>query len=200
MSRYIATRRRGVMDLRERLYRPPRRERDTRAGIERGNNREGVNRERLGRDGSSEKRNVEAAGGTQEREGSQQEKESIWRRRKREVIERARQDREQKEGDIRRRFESEMAAVEREYDRDVVRAREDRQIAERAIERERARGQEAERVNREEKRQQEIRRIDRDTRERKSPVRQRRVRFAEQPEIRNRNIRQDVPTFRGYVK
>ncbi|XP_067930623.1 octapeptide-repeat protein T2-like [Watersipora subatra] len=148
MCRYIATRRRGARDLRERLYRPLRRERDTRAGTEGGNERKEINRERLNRDGSSEERNVEAARETQEREGSQQEEESIWRRREREVIERARQDREQKKAEIRIRFESEMAAVEREYERDVVRAREDRQIAERAIERERNRGQDAERVNR----------------------------------------------------
>ncbi|XP_067949623.1 uncharacterized protein [Watersipora subatra] len=188
------------MDLRERLFWSPRRERDTKAGIDRGNNRKGVNRERLDRDGNSEKRIVEAAGENQDGEGRQLEEESIWRRREREVIERARQDRKRKEGEIRRRFESEMTAVERDYKRDVVRAREDRIIAERAIEKERTRGQEAERFNGEEKRQQEIKRINRDARERKSSIRQRRVCFVEQPEMRNRDIRQDFPTFREYVK
>ncbi|XP_067932801.1 octapeptide-repeat protein T2-like [Watersipora subatra] len=132
------------MDLREHLILPPRRERDTRAGIDRRNNRDGVNRERLDRDGSSEERKVEAARENQNGEGRKLEKESIWRRKEREVIERARQDRERKEGELRRRFESEMAAAERDYERDVLRARENRIIAERAIKRERAREQEAE--------------------------------------------------------
>ncbi|XP_067945086.1 uncharacterized protein [Watersipora subatra] len=143
----ITTRRRGAIDLRKRLFWPPRRERDNREEIDRRNDKERVNREGLDRDGSLEERNIEAARKNDDGEGRQLEEENIWRRKEREVIERARQDREIKEEEIRRRFEIEMAAVERDYERDVVKAREDKITAERAIEGKRDNGQGAKRVN-----------------------------------------------------
>ena len=71
-----------------------------------------------------------------------------------------------------------MAAVEKDYEKYVVRAREDRIIAEIASERERASGQEAERFIGERRL---IRRIDRDAKRRKSSIRQRKFCCVKQP-------------------